>query len=102
MSFSFDGYDAPTYEKNRFPAKFDQTLEKIEQFLTLKRKALKTRPYTILQVMGVEAGDPESKLNHFVSHLKSKGLNRVVFRQPHNWGGAIPMTCETSPSPGRG
>jgi len=102
LSFSFDGYDASTYEKNRYPAKFDQTLEKIEQFLTLKRKGRKTKPYTVLQVMGAEAADPESKLKNFVSHLESKGLNRVVSRQPHNWGGAIPMTCETSRSKGRG
>jgi radical SAM protein with 4Fe4S-binding SPASM domain len=102
LSFSFDGYDALTYEKNRFPARFDQTLEKIEQFLILKKNYKKTRPYTILQIMAVEAEDPRSKLKKFVSHLKSKGLNRVVFRRPHNWGGAIPLNCESSPDQGGG
>jgi MoaA/NifB/PqqE/SkfB family radical SAM enzyme len=102
LSFSFDGVDAPTYEKNRYPAKFDQTLGKIEQFLILKRKEGKTRPTTILQVMGVEAGNPGSDLKDLVARLKSRGLNRVVFRRPHNWGGAIPPAGESSRDQGPG
>ena len=31
------------------------------------------------------------ELRQFVSSLKSLGLDRIVFRRPHNWGGLYPI-----------
>lgn len=96
LSFSFDGYQAAVYEKNRYPAKFEATLGNIKQFLALKEKSHKTRPLTVLQMMGVNESPPGPELKAFISPLKSVGLNRVVFRQPHNWGGAVSISSEAS------
>ena len=91
LSFSFDGCSASSYEKNRYPAKFERTLGNIKHFLQLKKESRKRKPITILQMMGVEKNHREPELKNFVSSLKSLGLNRVIFRRPHNWGGAISL-----------
>ncbi len=96
LSFSFDGTNAATYEKNRYPAKFEATLGNIKDFLALKKESQKRKPVTVLQMMGVEENHPGPELKKLVSSLKSLGLNRVVFRQPHNWGGAIPFSSGSS------
>lgn len=101
LSFSLDGYQAALYEKNRYPAKFEETLENITQFLRLKQEGQKRKPITVLQMMGVRENPPVPELMELVSALKSLGLNRLVFRQPHNWGGAIPLSVESPGEPGR-
>lgn len=99
LSFSFDGYKAPLYEKNRYPAKFEETLENIKQFLLMKQESKKRKPITVLQMMGVGENHPGPELKELVSSLKSLGLNRLVFRQPHNWGGAIPLSLDSPREP---
>jgi radical SAM protein with 4Fe4S-binding SPASM domain len=95
LSFSFDGYNASLYEKNRYPAKFEETLGNIKQFLLMKKESKKRKPITVLQMMDVGENPPVPELKAFVSSLKSLGLNRLVFRRPHNWGGAIPLSTES-------
>ncbi len=96
LSFSFDGYNASLYEKNRYPAKFEKTLGNIKQFLLMKKESNKRKPITVLQMMDVGENPPGSEVRELVASLKSLGLNRLVFRRPHNWGGAIPLSPETS------
>ncbi|MEW6185504.1 MAG: SPASM domain-containing protein [Thermodesulfobacteriota bacterium] len=90
LSFSFDGYLPAHYEINRYPAKFEATLEKIKTFLNLKIKSGQRKPLTVLQIMGAGENRSDPVLKNFLTPLKSLGLDRVVFRQPHNWGGAVP------------
>ncbi|MFH0786876.1 MAG: radical SAM/SPASM domain-containing protein [Pseudomonadota bacterium] len=96
LSFSFDGYKASLYEKNRYPAKFEETLGNIKHFLALKKESKKRKPITVLQMMSVEENHPGPELKKLVSSLKVLGLNRVVFRRPHNWGGAVSLSLESS------
>jgi radical SAM protein with 4Fe4S-binding SPASM domain len=101
LSFSFDGAQPPDYEKNRFPARFEETLEKIKTFLALKKERGQPRPVTILQMIRTNPADPDQQLKKFLASLRTLGLNRVVFRRPHNWGGAIglPAGSPLSPEP---
>jgi radical SAM protein with 4Fe4S-binding SPASM domain len=89
LSFSFDGFNASLYEKNRYPANFDKTLRNIKNFLILKKESQKRKPFTVLQFMGGDLDHSNLELRRFISSLKSLGLDRIVFRRPHNWGGAI-------------
>jgi radical SAM protein with 4Fe4S-binding SPASM domain len=95
LSFSFDGFNAALYEKNRYPAEFEKTLGNIKRFLRLKKESQKRKPSTILQMMCVEKNHREPELKKLISSLKSLGLDRVVFRDPHNWGGAISYPVES-------
>ncbi len=109
LSFSFDGYRAASYETQRYPAKFEATLEKIEQFLRLKKESGNRHPFTVLQMILDKPSLRDPELERFVSLLKKQGLDRVVFRRPHNWGGALkegvaadrpsltPLSCCTFP-----
>ncbi|MBA4395520.1 MAG: hypothetical protein C0407_18365, partial [Desulfobacca sp.] len=72
-----------------YPARFEETLEKIKTFLALKKERGQKKPFTILQMMRTDQENPDQQLKEFITPLKTLGLNRVVFRRPHNWGGAI-------------
>jgi MoaA/NifB/PqqE/SkfB family radical SAM enzyme len=93
VSFSFDGPDPETYERLRPPASFPETLARIEQFLLLKSKGETHKMTTVLQVMaapqGEQRGGEVESLRRLSARLKSLGLDRVVVRRPHNWGGLI-------------
>lgn len=89
LSFSFDGIQAAQYEQYRYPARFEETLEKIGVFLRLKKERRQTKPITLLQLILNDPEDPEQHFKKFLAPLKDLGLNRVVFRKAHNWGGAI-------------
>jgi radical SAM protein with 4Fe4S-binding SPASM domain len=91
LSFSFDGYLPAPYEINRYPARFEATLEKINTFLNQKKESGRPTPLTVLQIIGTGRNRSDPALKKFLNSLKSLGLDRVVFRQPHNWGGAIPF-----------
>lgn len=99
LSFSFDSCSPSLYERSRYPAKFEKTLGNIQRFLQLKKESRKQKPVTILQMMSIEKDLRELESKKFVSSLKSLGLNRVVLRQPHNWGGALsdPLASPVEP-----
>lgn len=89
LSFSFDGYRAADYEFNRFPARYGETLERIKDFLIKKKELNLKKPITVLQIMGNRPAKSDPEWKAFLSSLTSLGLDRVVFRTPHNWGGAL-------------
>jgi radical SAM protein with 4Fe4S-binding SPASM domain len=91
ISFSFDGYDASSYEKNRRGASFSRTVENIKYFLKLKKARHRKIPETVLQIMDLPSGKtvPEKDQKAFLDSFLRLGLNRMVIRTPHNWGGSI-------------
>ena len=101
LSFSFDGYDATTYERNWPPARFTDTLSRIERFLILKKGRKLHRMTTVLQIMGLPAGTKDPRLSELTRRLKSLGLDRVVYRRPHNWGGLISPSSSSLRAPPR-
>lgn len=97
ISFSFDGYDADSYERTRIRARFDRTLENIHRFLELKRKLDAANLRTVMEVMEINSGfwDLAAK-KRFISSLKSRGLDRFIVKKPHNWAGSFGLdTFET-------
>jgi radical SAM protein with 4Fe4S-binding SPASM domain len=98
LSFSFDGYDAETYEKIRVRSDYGRTLRNIHRFLELKKKLGAARLRTVMELMDFkpDAVDPAAK-RQFVSALKSRGLDRFIVKKPHNWAGSVGLkTFETS------
>ena len=96
ISFSFDGYTAEIYEKIRCKADFEKTLSNIRRFLALKQKRGTTKPKAVMEVMELEGvGDPDIK-NRFIKNLEEQGLDRVIVKQPHNWGGNVELTTYQS------
>ncbi len=49
ISFSFDGYDADTYEKSRIRGKFDDTVARIKEVLEVKKERGSKKPYIRIQ-----------------------------------------------------
>ncbi|MBN2200545.1 radical SAM protein [bacterium] len=90
ISFSFDGYDAETYESVRVGARFEATLEKILRFLELKRRFGPRGPRTVVEVMEIagRAPDPAARAR-FADSLAAAGLDRLIIKKPHNWAGNV-------------
>lgn len=58
VSFSFDGYDAQTYEKSRVRGNFEDTIERIKAVLEVKKRRGHSRPYVRIQsLVPAEAND---------------------------------------------
>jgi len=90
ISFSFDGYDSSTYEKNRVNSSFKKTLDGILYFLQRKKELKSKLPFTVLQVIEYEEnGDIKNLRQKFLNNFRGLPLNRFVTRKPHNWGGLV-------------
>lgn len=92
LSFSFDGYDKETYEKIRKGGNFDKTLENIVHFLEIKKEAHSKKPITALEVINFNQKHKEESLEarkRFHSQFKNLPLNKIVFKEMHNWAGQI-------------
>jgi len=57
ISFSFDGYDSETYEKNRIGGKFQKTVNRIIGVLELKKKRGTRKPYIRIQSLTPSTAD---------------------------------------------
>ena len=95
ISFSFDGYTKEEYEKNRSSAKFGENLCRIVDFLKIKRELRTKKPYTIIQVIDQKEKLSESETRRqrriFLRNFKNLPLNKIVTRNPHNWGGLLEL-----------
>lgn len=90
ISFSFDGYDQKTYEKNRVNSSFGATLEAVTYFLARKKELGSRLPFTALQVIEYEQGRDIKKMRErFKKNFKGLPLDRFITRKPHNWGGLV-------------
>jgi len=97
ISFSFDGYCAEMYEKTRVGARFEKTLNNIRRFLEMKKKRPGARVKTVMELMELN-GDPvpADEKKGFVRSLKKQGLDRLIVKKPHNWGGNIDIRTHDS------
>jgi radical SAM protein with 4Fe4S-binding SPASM domain len=91
LSFSFDGYEKKIYENIRRGADFNETLDNILRFLTIKRQLHKNSPYTTFTVIEFPNGSTgemrKDIKKQFIKKFDSLPLNQFVSRAPHNWAG---------------
>jgi hypothetical protein len=99
ISFSFDGYTAGVYESVRVGARFERGIGNIRRFLELKRELGAERLRTVMEVMelGDEPPDPAVK-REFIGALRSRGLDRLIVKKPHNWAGNVALDTLESPA----
>lgn len=88
ISFSFDGFDKATYEKNRVNANFEKTLANIKNFLELK-KTLKKNTFVVLQIIDSNIAPDKKLKKEFLKQFDDLPLNKISIRTPHNWAGGI-------------
>lgn len=87
LSVSFDGFHAAAYEAIRRGARFEQVLDNIGAFL---RRHGRGRPRLAVEVMDLpDAGDRRQR-REFAARLRAMGVDRLVFKKPHNWAGHLP------------
>lgn len=91
ISFSVDGYTKEVYDHVRLGGDFDETVENIQNFLSLKKEMGREKPYTILQVMeiGEDEKDKARRRREFRDKFRGTALDRFVVRTPHNWAGDL-------------
>jgi radical SAM protein with 4Fe4S-binding SPASM domain len=89
LSFSFDGFDAETYEKIRRYSNFNKTLRNIINFLEIKKRIGSKKPYTILEVIKLSNKLSEDADNYrdFMKRFEGLPLDRLRIKEPHNWAG---------------
>lgn len=92
ISFSFDGYDATTYEKIRVNADFEKTLHNIVRFLEIKKEMRSRKPYTVLELInfpGLHKDDGGRGRAEFLANFRGLPLNRLEIKEMHNWAGEV-------------
>jgi radical SAM protein with 4Fe4S-binding SPASM domain len=92
ITFSFDGYDAETYEANRPNACFEKSLGNILGFLAMKKELGSAKPFVGLEVM--EIADKSSEVfakerRAFLKQFEGLPLDKFILRRQHNWAGMI-------------
>jgi radical SAM protein with 4Fe4S-binding SPASM domain len=101
ISFSFDGYTAQEYEKNRKGADFERTLENIIGFLKVKKEMGSKKPETIIQIMETGPADetlPDQR-KAFIKRFEGVPPDRIITRKPHNWGGLLKIKFKSGTGP---
>lgn len=98
LIFSFDGYNAETYESIRVNARFEPTLQNIQNFLALKKEREAGHPYTVLQTIVVRQGQQtEADERAFRARFEGLPLDAFVVREAHTWRGVFEGTDEFDP-----
>ncbi|MBN2199445.1 MAG: radical SAM protein [Candidatus Aminicenantes bacterium] len=90
FAFSFDGYDAETYERIRVKADFEKTVGNIIRFLEIKKETGARRPITILELIdfpGLFRGEGEKKRKAFLARFRGLPLDKIKIKKLHNWAG---------------
>lgn len=89
LTFSFDGFDAATYERIRVNGHFEKTLANILRFLEIKREVGSKKPVTILELIAFPelSSDYKNKKRDFLRRFRGLPLNRLEIRELHNWAG---------------
>jgi MoaA/NifB/PqqE/SkfB family radical SAM enzyme len=87
LTVSLDTLDPADYALARPGAELGRTLANLEGLLRLRRQAGGGKPRISLLLMGRQRGGEEAGAR--LERLKSLGLERVVWRAPHNWGGSV-------------
>jgi len=99
ISFSFDGYTAETYESIRVRANFERTLSQIHHFLERRRALGVGNLKAVMEVIDFDAVRQDAAVKaDFVHGLKSRGLDRLIIKPPHNWAGSVDLDTKESQS----
>lgn len=91
ITFSLDSYIKDEYERLKPGADFDEVLQKIAGFLSLKKEMKSKKPFCTIQIMNINRKDGSNKkqLKDFLDKFFGLPLDRVARRKPHNWGGML-------------
>lgn len=99
LTFSFDGFDAPTYEKIRVNGQFEKTVANILHFLEIKKNLKAKKPVAILELIAFpdfhSANHKEAK-RAFLQRFHGLPLDRLEIRELHNWAGETGAPPSTS------
>lgn len=89
LSFSFDGFDAETYEKIRKYSNFHKTLQNIINFLKIKKANKSKKPYTIFEVIKISNNISKDADNYkvFMEKFNDLPLDKLRIKEAHNWAG---------------
>lgn len=90
LTFSFDGFDASTYERIRVNGRFEKTVGHILHFLEIKRSLKAKKPVAILELIAFpDLYSPNYKeaKRAFLQRFHSLPLDRLEIRELHNWAG---------------
>lgn len=98
LIFSFDGYNAETYESIRVNARFEPTLQNILAFLALKKERGARQPYTVLQTIVVRDGQQtKDEEQAFRARFEGLPLDAFILREAHTWRGVFQGTDRFDP-----
>ncbi len=90
LTFSFDGFDAATYERIRVNGRFEKTIGNIIRFLQIKKEMATKKPLAILELIAFPETHPEKDSQakkSFLARFRGLPLDRVEIRELHNWAG---------------
>ncbi len=92
FSFSFDGYDAETYQAIRVKSDFERTVGNILRFLELKKELGARKPATFLELIDMperyRSRDKDAR-NKFLAQFKGLPLDGLDIKEYHNWAGDL-------------
>ena len=96
LSFSFDGFDAKTYESIRRGAQFENTLSNILNFLRMKKERNSRKPYTIFEVihLGNKLEKKSDNYNKFIAQFNGLPIEEIRVKEPHNWAGKYQLNVK--------
>lgn len=87
LTLSVDSLDPAAYGGARPGAELGRTLCGVKLLLQEKRRRGARLPLITLLLMGEQPGGPAARDN--LRQLLELGLDRVIRRRPHNWGGLV-------------
>jgi len=96
FAFSFDGFDAETYERIRVNADFEKTVGHIRRFLEIKKEFGSRRPVTVIELIdqpGLRESEARSRAA-FEERFAGLPLDKIFVKKPHNWAGETGAVAE--------
>jgi radical SAM protein with 4Fe4S-binding SPASM domain len=92
ISFAFDGFTKPMYEKARRGADFDRTLRNILGFLRLRRACGNRKPYSVLSILRLNTGAiTRVEKRRFFSRFDGL-IDEIRMRDVASWGSVFKDT----------
>lgn len=87
LTLSIDSLDEARYAAARPGARLEAVLAGAERLLRARALAGRKRPKVTLLLMGARSGDAGAARR--LERLRALGLDRLVWRAPHNWAGLV-------------
>jgi radical SAM family protein/iron-sulfur cluster protein len=89
LSFSFDGPDPVEYERVRVRARFEETRDRIREFLRIRAELRSKTPFTIVEAIDFSPGGRAAKSSkaRLGELFREHPPDRVRVKRPHNWAG---------------